>query len=257
MSLPFSQACENNRQYILDKLLTLFPDGSTVLEIGTLTAQHVTFFASAMPSVYWIPSDLPENLPTVIAGLSQSQAGNISAPLALDVAQEPWPIGPVDGIFTANTLHIMRYEYVRQFFRGAGRVVREGGMLVVYGPFKYDGDFTTPSNASFDGWLRQRDPLSGVRDFEQVQAWASDESFALLADHDMPANKSMLVWRKKRPDDQGRQARPPNNRINMPNAAGARDQGRKCPNVKESTPAGEIKNTPSATNRRGFGPGFN
>src|SRR5688572_7322952 len=105
MSLPFSQACENNKQYILDKLLSLFPDGSIVLEIGALTAQHVTFFAKAMPLVYWIPSDIPENIPTVLAGLTGSNATNISAPLALDVAQEPWPIGRVDGIFTANTLH--------------------------------------------------------------------------------------------------------------------------------------------------------
>ncbi len=196
MSLPFSQACENNKQYILDKLLPLFSAGSMVLEIGTLTAQHITFFAHAMPLVYWVPSDMSENLPTVLAGLAGSTAPNISAPLALDVAQEPWPIGQVDGIFTANTLHIMRYEYVQQFFRGAGRVVREGGTLAVYGPFKYDGNFTTPSNASFDGWLKQRDPLSGVRDFEQVQTWAGEAGFELLADHNMPANNQMLVWRK-------------------------------------------------------------
>lgn len=197
MALPFSQACENNKQYILNKLLPLFPASSIVLEIGSLTAQHVTFFASAMPLTYWIPSDIPDNLPTLLAGLTASRAPNISAPLALDVAQQPWPIGPVDGIFSANTLHIMRYEYVQQFFRGAGNVVRQGGKLVVYGPFKYGGNFTTPSNASFDGWLKQRDPLSGVRDFEQVQIWAEEAGFELLADHAMPANNQLLVWQKQ------------------------------------------------------------
>jgi hypothetical protein len=196
MSIPFSQSCENNKQYILDKLRPLFSAGDKVLEIGTLTAQHITFFASAMPLVYWVPSDLPENLPTVLAGLEGCTLPNISAPLALDVAAEPWPIGEVDGIFSANTLHIMRYEYVQQFFRGAGRILRDGGMLAVYGPFKYDGNFTTPSNASFDDWLKRRDPLSGVRDIEQVQAWASEAGLELLADHNMPANNQMLIWRK-------------------------------------------------------------
>lgn len=196
MSIPFSQACENNKQYILDKLQTLFSVSDRVLEIGTLTAQHITFFASAMPRVHWIPSDLPENLPTVVAGLAGSGLPNIATPLALDVAADSWPIDQVDGIFTANTLHIMCYEYVQQFFRGAGRIVREGGTLAVYGPFKYGGNFTSPSNASFDGWLKQRDPLSGVRDFEQVQTWASEAGFELLADHRMPANNQLIVWRK-------------------------------------------------------------
>jgi hypothetical protein len=196
MSKPFSQACENNKQYILDKLLPLFSAGSMVLEIGTLTAQHICFFAEAMPLVYWIPSDLDENLPTVLAGLEDCMLPNISAPLALDVAEEPWPIGQVDGIFTANTLHIMRYEYAARFFAGAGSVLKEGGVLCVYGPFKYGGEFTTPSNASFDVWLKQRDSLSGVRDFEQVQTWAEEAGLELLADHNMPANNQLLVWRK-------------------------------------------------------------
>lgn len=196
MSKPFSQACENNKQYILDKLLPLFSAGSMVLEIGTLTAQHICFFAEAMPLVYWLPSDLPGNLPTVLAGLEDCSLPNISAPLALDVAEEPWPMGQVDGIFSANTFHIMPYEYVERFFHGVGRVLKAGGVLCVYGPFKYCGEFTTPSNASFDVWLKQRDSHSGVRDFEQVQASAEKAGLELLADHSMPANNQMLVWQK-------------------------------------------------------------
>ncbi|MES2624054.1 MAG: DUF938 domain-containing protein [Pseudomonadota bacterium] len=196
MPKPFSQACENNKQYILDKLLPLFSAGSMVLEIGTLTAQHISFFAEAMPLVYWIPSDLAENIPTVLAGLEDCDLKNISAPIALNVAQLPWPIGQVDGIFSANTLHIMPYEYVAKFFQGAGNILKAGGVLCVYGPFKYSGEFTTPSNASFDVWLKQRDPRSGVRDVEQVTAWAAEAGLELLADHNMPANNQMLVWRK-------------------------------------------------------------
>lgn len=197
MSKPYSQACENNKQYILDKLRTVFAPGSLVLEIGSLTAQHVCCFAEALPAIHWQPSDLPENLPTVLAGLADCTLSNVSAPLALDVAQLPWPIARVDGIFSANTLHIMSLAHVEAFFQGVGQVLRPGGRLCLYGPFKYGGEFTTPSNARFDLWLKERDPLSGVRDFEDVQAWAQAAGLQLLADHPMPANNQLLVWERE------------------------------------------------------------
>jgi cyclopropane fatty-acyl-phospholipid synthase-like methyltransferase len=100
----------------------------------------------------------------------------------------------VDGIFSANTLHIMPAAHVEHFFHGVKRVLRPGGRLCVYGPFKYGGEFTTPSNARFDQWLKERNPLSGVRDFEQVAAWAREAGLRLRADHALPANNQLLVW---------------------------------------------------------------
>ena len=38
-----------------------------------------------------------------------------------------------------------------------------------YGPFNYSGTFTTDSNRRFDGWLKSRNALSGIRDFEAVR----------------------------------------------------------------------------------------
>jgi cyclopropane fatty-acyl-phospholipid synthase-like methyltransferase len=196
MSKPYSQACENNKQYILDRLRPLFSPGSRVLEIGSLTAQHVCYFAEQLPQVHWQPSDLPENLPTVLAGLFDCRLPNVSAPLALDVSQLPWPLAQVDGIFSANTLHIMANTHVERFFRGVEQVLLPGGKLCIYGPFKYGGEFTTPSNAHFDQWLKARDPLSGVRDFEQVQSWAQAAGLQLLADYPMPANNQLLLWER-------------------------------------------------------------
>lgn len=197
MSKPYSQACENNKGYILDVIRHHFPPGALVLEIGSGTAQHVCYFAEKLPAVHWQPSDLPVNLPTVLAGLADCALPNVAAPLALDVDEEPWPIGEVDGIFSANTLHIMSYASVERFMRGAGGILRPGARLCVYGPFKYGGEFTTPSNARFDLWLKQNDPQSGVRDFEQVDAWALEAGLRLLEDHAMPANNQLLVWEKE------------------------------------------------------------
>jgi cyclopropane fatty-acyl-phospholipid synthase-like methyltransferase len=197
MSKPFTQSCENNKQYILDLIRDQFPTGSLVLEIGSYTAQHVLHFAEAMPDVYWQPSDLPENLATLVAGLAGNRLTNIAPPLALDVSQLPWPIAGADGVFTANTLHIMPYADVEKFFDGVKSTLRTGGKLCVYGPFKYHGEFTTPSNGRFDLWLKERNPLSGVRDFEQADAWAQAAGLHLLTDHAMPANNQLLVWQKQ------------------------------------------------------------
>lgn len=194
MPKPFSQACENNKAYILDIIRHEFPAGSRVLEVGSGTAQHVCHFARALPQVHWLPSDIPENLATVQAGLAGCNLGNVAAPIALDVARQPWPVAPVDGIFTANTLHIMSEAHVEHFFHGVARNLRRGGRLCVYGPFRYGGEFTTPSNARFDLWLKERDPRSGVRDFERVDELAREAGLVLRADHAMPANNQLLVW---------------------------------------------------------------
>ncbi|MGV3590816.1 MAG: DUF938 domain-containing protein [Gammaproteobacteria bacterium] len=197
MARPFSQACENNKQYILDVIRDEFHAGNRVLEIGSGTAQHVRHFARALPDVYWLPSDVPANLDIVRAGLADDSPPNIAPPLALDVAQQPWPVTGVEGIFSANTLHIMPESHVEHFFRGVEQVLLPGGTLCVYGPFRYHGEFTTPSNARFDLWLKERDPRSGVRDFEWVDALARAAGLVLRADHAMPANNQLLVWKRK------------------------------------------------------------
>lgn len=196
---PFSQACENNKRFILDRINDKFVQGGTVLEIGSRTAQHVTFFAQMMPQVRWLPSDIPENMATLVGCLDGQPGDNIAAPIALDVTQNPWPLNraSVDGVFSANTLHIMPLSAVECFFHGVGRVLRPGGTLCVYGPFKYGGEFTTTSNAQFDASLRSNHPASGLRDIEQVAALADAQNMELLVDHDMPANNQLLIWQRR------------------------------------------------------------
>jgi len=49
---------------------------------------------------------------------------------------------------------------VERMFAGIGRVLQAGGMLCLYGPFNYGGNYTSDSNARFDAWLKNRDPES-------------------------------------------------------------------------------------------------
>lgn len=201
MTVPFSQACENNKRPILAHVQNVFKAGSTVLEIGSRTAQHVTFFAEMMPSVHWQPTDIAENMPILVEALAECKLANVAPPVMLDVTMNPWPLDAMvtatfDGVFSANTLHIMPASAVECFFAGVGKALRPTGQLCVYGPFKYDGDFTTKSNADFNVWLKEKYPESGIRDFEWVDVLARAQGFSLAHDYDMPANNQLLVWRR-------------------------------------------------------------
>lgn len=192
---PWSEACERNRAPILEVLRGAFAGATEVLEIGSGTGQHAVFFAAAMPQLVWQPSDRPEHLAGIAAWRDEAGLPNLRAPLALDVDGE-WPVTECDALFSANTLHIMSWASVEQFFRGAGRVLRPGGVLAVYGPFSYGGRHTAESNARFDAFLRARDALSGVRDFDAVSALAHSNGLEFCDDHALPANNRVLIWRR-------------------------------------------------------------
>ena len=195
---PWSEACERNREPLLDVLRGAFAGATHVLEVGSGTGQHAVFFAAALPHLIWQPSDLAENLPGIAAWRDDAGLSNLRPPLALDVTAADWPVTGVDGLFSANTLHIMSWASVQHFFRGARQVLAPGGVITVYGPFHYGGHPTADSNARFDAFLRARDPLSGIRDVEAVHELAGQHGLESCADHAMPANNRTLVWRRTR-----------------------------------------------------------
>jgi cyclopropane fatty-acyl-phospholipid synthase-like methyltransferase len=197
--LTLSDACERNKGPILDVLRTELAAAGSVLEIGSGTGQHAVYFAAHLSHLAWQPSELPENLTSLAERVCLEGGDNLRAPLALDVRDDPWELAPVDAVFSANTLHIMAWSAVRDFFRGVGGVLRLPGVLCVYGPFRFHRRHTSDSNAEFDRWLKARDPDSGVRDFESVDSLAREQGLSLAADHAMPANNRTLVWRRVRP----------------------------------------------------------
>lgn len=194
--LAFSQAAENNKQPILRVLRTAFAGVRNVLEIGSGAGQHAVYFGQHLPHLIWHTSDLAHNLDDINARLVAEAPANIIAPIALDVADTVWPVSDIDGVFSANAVHIMSWRHVMRMFEGIGKILAPRGTLCLYGPFKYQGNFTTASNAQFDVWLKQRDPLSGIRDFEAVDILARAQGLHLVADHPMPANNQLLVWRR-------------------------------------------------------------
>lgn len=193
---PFSAACERNRDPILACIAPLLATASRVIEIGSGTGQHAAWFAPRLPQLVWVSSDLPGNHVAIRGWLGQCGAANIEGPLALDVAQEPWPdLGPVDAAYSANTAHIMSEPQVMAMFEGLGRRLPPGAPFCLYGPFAEHGRHTAESNRRFDAQLRAEDPRMGVRDVAWLTQLASVAGFLLENVEPMPANNRLLVWR--------------------------------------------------------------
>jgi hypothetical protein len=192
---PFAPACERNREPILAVLREHFADRRRVLEIGSGTGQHAVHFALALSDLRWQTSDRAANLPGIRMWLDEAALPNTPPPIELDV-RGPWPDDVFDAAFTANTLHIMAWDEVEYLFDALPRVLSADAVVALYGPFNYEGRFTSESNAAFDARLRAENPRQGIREFEAVEALARRAGFTLVADHAMPANNRTLVFRK-------------------------------------------------------------
>ena len=169
----------------------------SLLELAGGTGQHAVFFAEQFPHLHWQSSDVPDAVATLNLRLTHAGLSNLPIGIPIDVNSPAWNCGVVDAIYSANSLHIMSAASVEHFFTGVERHLSKTGLLLVYGPFKYNGEFTTESNAKFDLWLKERNPVSGVRDFEWVNALAEAVGMSLVEDNAMPANNQLLVWKMR------------------------------------------------------------
>ena len=202
MNKPFSQACENNKRPILDILTKVYSSSEHVLEIGSGTGQHAVFFGQNLPHLTWQTSDLAINHQGINAWLNEASINNVQRPIAVDL-NNTWPKStqsskqPFDALYTANTLHIISWPLVIKFFEGISKNVISKGSVCIYGPFNYQGQFTSESNANFDIWLKERDEQSGIRNIEDILILAGSADLVLIDDHVMPANNRLLVFLKK------------------------------------------------------------
>lgn len=196
MTLPDAPATVRNREPILAVLRDEFRDCLHVLEIGSGTGQHAVYFGEHMPGVRWQTSDRRENHADIRAWLAQAALDNVLPPLALDVVTDPDPAGNYDAVFSANTAHIMGIDAVVALFALVGRLLPPGAPFCLYGPFRIDGNFTSPSNADFDASLRDRDPAMGIRDLEYLDELGDAAGLSRDALIAMPANNFIATWRK-------------------------------------------------------------
>lgn len=196
---PYAESCDINKHPILDVLKDIFAERRKVLELASGTGQHAVHFANALPHLTWQTSELAENHSGIQAWLDEAQLPNVFAPVHINANDAQWPVTGFDAIFNANTVHILSWAEVEKLFAGIGRALDADGLLCLYGPFNYGGKFTSESNARFDLWLKSRNPLSGIRDFEALNALAGMQGLTLLHDIEMPINNRTLVWQRTAP----------------------------------------------------------
>ncbi len=197
MNKPFSAACERNRDPILKVLeQVITPKDLRLLEIGAGTGQHAVYLAPHFPWMEWHPTDVGANLAGISLWVGEARLFNLQKPVRLDVSVDDFPKLKFDVVFTANTFHIMSWKDCKSCMKTMGKRLREGSRAIIYGPFKYNGEFTSESNAAFDMSLKENNPVSGIRAFEDVNNAMTKNGFVLMNDYEMPANNRMLVYRR-------------------------------------------------------------
>jgi len=199
MNKPFSQSCENNKEPILSIIKEVLCDKKCLLEVGSGTGQHAVYFAPSLPQLNWQTSDLSINHPGINQWIDAYPSNNLKRPILLDLHSNRTNhlSDTIDSIFTANTLHIISWPLVKNFFNYVSSTLVTQGVLCIYGPFNYNNKFSSQSNANFDVWLKNRDEQSGIRDFEAIICLANSVNLKLVNDHEMPANNRLLVFIKE------------------------------------------------------------
>lgn len=188
-------ATARNREPIREVLARVLPARGLVLELAAGSGEHSTYFAAQFPELAWQPSDIDDTaLASIAAWRAEAALPNLRAPLRIDVSAETWPIDHADAVTCINMVHIAPWQAALGVFAGAARL--GAALLYLYGPYRFGGQFTAPSNAEFDRSLRARDPSWGVRELAELEAAARDHGFALQEVIGMPANNHSLIFRR-------------------------------------------------------------
>ncbi len=192
----YSESCERNQEPILKILQEVLIKQQYVLEIASGTGQHAVYFGRALPHLSWQTSELTEKHEGILAWLNEIKLPNVLPPVTINVNDVKWPVGIVDAVFNANTVHIISWLEVERMFAGIAHVLNANGILCLYGAFKYKGEFTSESNARFDAYLRSNDRNSGIRDFENINRLAESYGLFLTSDVSMPSYNRTLIWQR-------------------------------------------------------------
>jgi len=193
-----SPSAGRNRDVIARTLHGALPPEARVLEIASGTGEHALACVRARSDIVWQPSDPDAASRASIDDWACEAGGRIAPALDLDTLAARWQeavSASVTSVFCANMIHIAPWEAAIGLVEGCAGLLKEGGQLILYGPFLEGGD-SAASNLDFDASLKSRDPRWGVRPLQEVRALAVRHGFALKQRIAMPANNLTLVFEK-------------------------------------------------------------
>lgn len=193
-----SPSALRNRSPISDLLRDVLPDSGTVLEIASGSGEHVIHFASLFPSLVWQPSDpSPQARASIEEWMKAKTLTNVLPPLDIDTSNQTWPVERTDAMIAINMVHISPWPATQGLLSGAGTLLPTGGVLVLYGPYRRQGQPLAASNADFDASLRARNPAWGIRLLEDVARSAGQSGLILTSVTEMPANNLCVVFTRQ------------------------------------------------------------
>ncbi|MGY6530510.1 MAG: DUF938 domain-containing protein [Cyanobacterium sp.] len=198
----YAPATLRNREPILEVLREVFPQNGSILEISSGTGEHCVYFAPHFPRCTWIPSDISESaIASITAWKQESGHPNIQNPKIIDVTKPQWYESLMDhnirAIACINMIHIAPWDACGGLMVGAGKILKNGDKLYLYGPYKRNNQHTAPSNEQFDQSLQNRNPAWGVRNLETVVEEAQKSQLFLQKIIEMPSNNFSVIFEKK------------------------------------------------------------
>lgn len=193
-----SPSALRNRGPIFDVLRDILPENGTVLEIASGSGEHVTHFATHLPGLVWQPSDpSPQARASIREWVKVEALANVLTPLDIDTSAETWPIARADAMVAINMVHISPWAATQGLLKGAGKLLPTGGVLVLYGPYRREGEGLVASNAMFDADLRSRNPAWGIRLLEDLVSSAEQFGLAMTSVVTMPSNNLCVVFTRQ------------------------------------------------------------
>ena len=193
-----SPAALRNRGPIAELLRPVLPQSGTVLELASGSGEHVIHFAGLFENLVWQPSDpSPEARVSIEHWVKAGSLNNVLPPLDIDASSHSWPVERADAMIAINMIHISPWPATQGLLAGAGRLLPSGAPLILYGPYRRDGQPLVPSNIEFDASLQARNPEWGIRLLEDVASLAEQSGLSLTSVTESPANNLGVVFTRQ------------------------------------------------------------
>lgn len=195
----YAPAAARNVAALCDLLRTHAPQTGDALELASGTGEHVIAFAGTLPRLHWQPTEPdPDRRASIDAHVAAERVSNVAPALPLDATAQGWhgTVPPQDLVFLANLLHLIPTPAATTLIAEAALALKPGGALIIYGPFRRDGELTSAGDREFDAALQSADPAIGYKDTVALVRWLSDAGLSPIDQADLPANNLAFIARK-------------------------------------------------------------